>query len=597
LAAKQYTYTTNISDIMNYTNAVADSLVTVNQADPGVSISANVSTYILPNVASNVTCFVNTSYDHWAAKSMGNSMTKYGSAYEILAFTAPTTHQIKASFVDNLNPGQYWINCTANDGSLVFTGIDPNYTTPTTSTLYLRKLFNMTASFGYVLPTGPYTSTGDYANVTVTDLDAANWTCQGIQLGATHYSNVVFSTTNQTNRFAFNWTDGANQFRLNCSDAFGNYVNATNDTSVYAKKIDLIEEQTGNTFSDFAHMTTLRLVDESNSTVYDFLAGSATSVYLITATSSDHFRLEKTYITANSTVLWVDLIADEMPSDTRVCVANNTLFFQNIFYSNQIKAIALKNNLANCYLMIGATQYAYSGALMDQAQTIAAGYSLYSVDVTSIPPTFSFLVAVDGGQAQAHNIDILQFNQNQPSYSLTSDNFGYDFPDANSIRIWYTNQNNNNTATNILIKNATGYPMFNYTETLFPNNFTVTFNKNSAGPYGNWTLGNGQLTLDIIKQTIGGGIATITRTIQIGVTYIFNSGVAMIISVALIFFGLLFVSTKLAFGWFGIFIEVAAFTVTLLAPATIYLRLLQAVIIIMAFFTILIYKDEYSKVT
>ena len=438
-------------------------------------------------------------------------------------------------------------------------------------------------------------STTIYANVTskfsktlngtvyisVNDPSSSTQTCN-ITANSASYNNVPFGNNGTT--FSFNWTDGTNTFTTICCDLLGNCASNSNATIAYIKEIDLVEEQTGNAFSNFTQLTLLRAIDYTNSSIFDFKAGNDTKIYLITTSANDIIRIEKQY----TDLLSVDLIADQMPEVTRVCVANVAQFYQVIFYSNQFKPIALKNNLANCYVLDGIIQYAYSGALMAQAQTIAAAYSLYTVTPGN-PPTFIFLSSVDGSQALANNIDVIEFNQNQPSFSALTDQYGISFPTNTSLLVFYTNPKNNNQQTDLIVRNTTNI-LFVYNETTYPNNFTYTFN--TAG------LAAGTYNLEIIKHEGTGTIATLTRTFIIAAQFLLDSNLAIVIAIALLFFGLTFTATKLALGWFGIIVELMALAITAISsPVTKQLRLVQAVIIIMMAFTILIYKDENVKVT
>jgi len=423
----------------------------------------------------------------------------------------------------------------------------------------------------------------DTVYVSVYDAASSSQTCN-ITANSASYNNVPFG--NNATYFAFNWTDGTNTFTTSCCDPLGNCAINSNTTTAYIKKISLINEDNSSAFSNFTQLSTLRAIDEVNSTIFNFLTNNDTWIYVISPNPTQVIRIEKTYVDS----FFIDLQTGLMLSDTRICVASSQQFYEIIFYSKSAQPIAVKNTLGNCYVLLSSTRFAYEDALMAKAYTIKANYELYTIDTTTTPPTFNFLTAVDGSLATTHNLDVIELAQSQPEFSLLTDQWAVGFPTNTTLEFYYINQKNDNVLVDVVIRNGTNV-FYIYNETTTPNNFTFIWDFTGVSAK--------LLTVEVFKHFSDGSVQMIERTVNLAaaISIMLDSNLAIIIAVILIFFGMTFVATKYVFGWFGLIILIIAFAITTLAPTTAALRLIQAGIIILCIFVVLIWKSENPTIT
>ena len=448
---------------------------------------------------------------------------------------------------------------------------------------YFSDLNPPTITISYNFTYGFRSNIQEQVNFSVSDSISPIQFCDLI-INSQSYENVSFGN-NQTS-YNFNLIDGYNEFKATCKDLVNNQASNSSTKKVWLKKFILIEEDSGNTFSSFGEMDTLRAISEKTQEIYDFLDKNDTEIYFASP-EVDVIRFEKRYADSPNDLLYIDLNLDLIESETRICVAKPQTFYEIVFYSSTNKPIAVKNNLGQCYVLADYTKYAYQDALMAKAYTIKSLYYLYTYDNNQKV----FLATIDGSVATSVALDVLESTQKSYTFSLTTDDISISKYTNTTLKIYYKNLNNDNSRVEIQILDGSNV-IFSHTETENPNEFTLYFD------YSTLNLQNNLLKIVLTKYRNDGSISTISRVFNLsGASGLLHPMIAIAFSTILIFFSLTFVAIRYVFGWFGMISLIVALAITTLAPPTPELTLIQVLIIIMLVFIALIYKEEHAKVT
>lgn len=409
-----------------------------------------------------------------------------------------------------------------------------------------------------------------------------NYTINGILVGS-----MVNATGSNISAYNFNLSDGYNNFTSTCWDTENYTTIETSSQYAYVKHFILVVEDTGANFTtaDFANKT-IRAISENSSAIFQFNNDTAnvSSIYYLW-TTPDYIRIEKTYVAYPNDLLFMELNLGLIDTEAKVCVANTQQFYETIFYSNSKQPVVLVNNLAKCYVLASYTRHIYADALMAKAYTIKALYYLYTFTGNSK----MYLSSMDGSTALAVNIDVLQFITRLHTYKLTTDEVSVGKYDNHTYAIYYFNQKQDNTQIDIEILNGST-SIFSYSDTTSPNNFTIYFD------FSAYDLSHSVLKLIYTKHTPTG---TETREIlltEMAGTGLLPASVAFMIAGVLMFFSLTLTASKHTFGYFGIFSTVLAAIITTLTIATPEIRLMQAALVIILIFQIMVMRQEYAGV-
>ncbi len=421
----------------------------------------------------------------------------------------------------------------------------------------------------------------EYINISVSDSVSPVQECN-ITINTNKYSYLF---ANNYTVYSFTLSDGTNSFSVTCHDIVNNQDSSSNKIYIYKKNITLINEDDGSVFNSFSDMNTLRAISEKTQEIFNFLENNDTSILFI-SNQSDVIRIEKRYNTDPNSLLYIDLNLELIDTTTRACVAKTQQFYEIVFYSSTNKPIAVKNNLAQCYVLADYTKYAYQDALMAKAYTIKALYYLYTYENDQKV----FLATLDGSVATSVNLDVLESTKKTYTFTLTTDDISVSKISNTTLKIYYKNLENENTKTEIYIYDGDTV-LFSHTETETPNEFTIYFD------YSSISIQNNILKL-VVKKYTQTSQSEIVRIFTLsGAIGLIDTWLAIFISATLIFFGLTFVAVRHIFGFFGIITLIIALAITTLAPATTQIVFIQTIIIIMLIFVLLVYKEEYSKIT
>jgi len=245
--------------------------------------------------------------------------------------------------------------------------------------------------------------------------------------------------------------------------------------------------------------------------------------------------------------------------------------------------------------------------LLDRTRMVGGlGTSNYAQDVYTIDGLYYFrvyedgvpivLTTLDGGKAVTIDLDVLVLVNNLSEVEDFEGNLFVQKLYNNSLLIYYHNQANDSTKTQIEIYNSTGYHFLWHNETLNPNEFFIYFDWTTISPTpdinASWT----------IKATTSGGDEATVVVIpgQMTTPVIDSDGnafpaiLAVIMAVALAVFGLTLFSSSSTFAFFGPVSCGIGIFITVLAQQVWYLHLLQFVLIVLIVFMLLVFRYEYS---
>lgn len=446
---------------------------------------------------------------------------------------------------------------------------------------YISDLNPPNITISYDFNYGFRKNANENINILVNDSISPFEICN-ISILNTQHNNTYFNDNSTS--YDFDIEDGINTFSVICKDIVNNINSKTEKIHIYKKNITLVYEDNGSVFNSFSEMETLRAISEKTQEIFNFLENNDTWILFI-SNQSDVIRIEKRYSEDPNSLLYIDLNLDLIDTTTRTCVAKTQQFYEIVFYSSTNKPIAVVNNLAQCYVLADYTKYAYQDALMAKAYTIKALYYLYTYENQKV-----FLATLDGSVATSVNLDVLESTQKTYTFTLTTDDISVSKISNTTLKIYYKNLADDNIKTEIYIYDGNNL-LFSHIETETPNEFTIYFD------YSSINLQNNVLKL-IVKKSTQSSQAEITRifTLQ-GAVGLIDKWLAIFISAFLIFFGLTFVAARHVFGYFGIITMIIALAITTLAPATIEITFIQTIIVIILIFIVLVYKEEYAKIT
>ena len=548
-------------------------------------------------VAELVPYFYLVNYSFWnVVNYSGKNYTK-NLKYNV-TLVCPSFYNVSLNlYVNNTKKKEDLLNCTNSEKTFSYNYV-PTFEGTYNVSLYYTSNYdslnesiatNETFTFDIYEPIINFTTNFTYdfrnnisesVNITVYDNISPIITCN-ISLNTKSYKNESFNN-NQTKTYDFNLTDGNNQLIVKCYDLVQNEEIYDDTEYIYVKNITLINEDTGENFSKWSDMDTLRIISDTET--YDFLSVNKSQIYIVTKDDKT-FRLEKVYSATPSTIIFIDFRPSLVPTDLPLCVAEPQEIFEILIYSSLSKDIAVINNYAKCYVLADKTQYAYQDTVTEKIYSIKSIYYLYTYENGQKV----FLASIDGGAANSIAIDLLESTKKQYSFSLTTDDFSIEKTSNTTLKIYYkTFKSNDKTVIEILDDKSN--TIFKHTETDNPNEFTVYFDYT--------TLNISDLLTFKVTKYQGTEVSTFQRVFNKGGSYgILHPNVAMTLSIILIVFALTFVSISYVFGWFGAIALLIAIAITTLAPSTPELVFMQAVMLIILVFIILIWKNENYAIT
>lgn len=382
---------------------------------------------------------------------------------------------------------------------------------------------------------------------------------------------------------------GNNTAEAICKDVlYSSYKSYYNNPSVIS--FILVDEVTGDPFN-VSNLTSVKLYYSDNETLYDFKANN--TAYVNFTTLNDN-KLRFEFIYADNSVVnrYIDatLLDDD---DNRICANyEGVTHYEQLILSATQKQAVMYSLFANCLIAADYTRFAYQDSFILKAYTINRGYNLYTYDGLQRV----YLAAIDGGIQTYIQLDILEYNLQDSSINILSEDISYQrLTTSNAtILIYYYNMAGNNDNISIQIINMDDDSLvFSSASFTDPNEVTIYFD------YSTLTV-NGTTLFKIIVNRFRDGVeSSMHEYFNINAqSGLLNSSFAFTISFLLMLFGLTFAAARITFSWFGILIILGAVGFLSFAIITWYTLLLMAIeLIVLIFTTIVAFKINQESLT
>lgn len=440
---------------------------------------------------------------------------------------------------------------------------------------YISDLNNPTVILGYNLTSG-FSATS--INISLRCLDNI-YTPLGYNKT---YNGAEFYFKNTTNNTVqSNVTTAPNRENTligSCSDLFG--ISTDTETfTVYNKVLALIDERTGGAF-DITNVTTARAYYDDNHTYYDFKVSNTSSVNF-SSLQNDKLRIELGYSSGAVIVRYIDVSLTDNP--TRICAnIEGVTYYEQLITSASEKPVVLKSVYADCVIAADYTRFAYQNAKTLKAYSINTMYYLYVWDSNGNQIT---LASVDGSIASYINIDALEFQNEAVDVSTRGDAIGFNTISDTMVQIYYINVLGDNTALNALItRQDTGATLLDSSNFDNPNNVTIYLDTAALTGVNSTTLFKLVLT-----KTSATGTSVIQKYFNIaGHIALISAGIAVVLCLLNILFGLSLTSINTTFSWLGILFMVVNLIICGLAAAAWYVTFMAVVSAIILVFIILV---------
>ncbi len=458
-------------------------------------------------------------------------------------------------------------------------------------TLTYRQLSNPTIYLNFTLPSG-----FGAQNITTYMRCSHAWE-PGIIYnmswnGAKYISQNQTNGTLMTNKTSIK--QGLNSIYGNCSTEYGSVAQNYTDF-VYFIRLDLIDER-NNTAFDVFNVTSAIIYFDDNSTKYDFqkdyIGGISNHTVNFSSLTNEKLRLELIYQDGGIVTRYFDVSLWQEPI-MRICAnREGVTHYEQLVLSSTIRAVYLKSNYATCYIAMDYTRFAYQDAYYLRAYSIDTSYNLYVYDGGQQV----YLSAIDGALAEYINVDVLEFKQTGLKLNQVSDGLSIQKYSSTLMKIYYYNIDNNSDTTTLQVRRMdTNNYVLNESNFLNPNEFTVYYDFSGETGLTNNTQ------FQVIVTTTGGGVTnTIKKYFTTGgkvSSEKLNAGLAMVISILTIFFGLTFASSNSTFGIFGIFMSLFSLAIIAFSTITWYTTVLGAFNLIIVVYVIITMMQVNYKMT
>jgi len=380
---------------------------------------------------------------------------------------------------------------------------------------------------------------------------------------------------------------GINYLTGYCADFF-DFTTETTSYNINRKEIHLIDERLNAAF-DYSNVSTLRLYYDDNSSYYDF-KGNATTKVNFTSIGNAKLRLEIIYTDLSLIPRYLDTSLSDTNS-LRVCVNTDDItHYEQIILSATETPVSVRNIFSDCIIAEDYTRFVYQDNLILKAYTINKIYYLYIWD----DDTKIYLASMDGSLATYYNVDVLEFNKQAYNINIGGEIISFHKVN-NNLHIYYENLDNDSIETTMTITQVNNSRVwFTATETSNPNEFNLIWDYSTLNLDNN-TLYKLQVDTEKTDGTTSSNLRYFDTNANSGKM---QGGLAIAISVLLMIFGLSMAISRIALGWFGLIVSIAAIAVTTLAVSSMYIILLQVIeTIILIYIGLLMVNQNYGALT
>lgn len=397
----------------------------------------------------------------------------------------------------------------------------------------------------------------------------------------------VLSTTNRTFVNASSLNNGQNNFVGVCCNAL--QCNRSNITvNLYQTELALIDEKTRLDFN-VSNTSSCKVYIDNETIMYD-LKVAGTNKVNFTGGASDSLRFELVY--TDGTIITRYIHPDLLPNDTQIRVCANKddqIHKEQLIASASRKPSVMKSVWADCVVGADYTRFAYETYKVMRDYTIDTQYYLFTWDEDG---NQVMLAAIDGGVTSTINLDVLEFQNEGYNLNILADSLAFDQTGNTTMRIYYQNLDNDNTAISLTITNMDTSTIM-LSQSAFPdmNEFTVYFDWSTYTNITNTTL----FKVELIR-TSATGTETIKKYFNTrGSIGRVGSGLAVGLALILMIFGLTFAATRITMSWFGIAICLASIVLLSQAVAAWYVTFMMMIdVIVLVYFAIMLIVQNYG---
>lgn len=408
------------------------------------------------------------------------------------------------------------------------------------------------------------------------------------------------SDANTTQSVSIPVNSPSTNFLGTCTDLAGNSSTDLNTVNVQISCFNLVDEISGVQLAgaDFNQFTALKATSYLTGATYDFRTPRDANV-CFTGRDGDTIRFDINY--SDGTQIFREFnqtILTHYDTNVNVCVADTQSFFEQAFDSSQHTPIVLKEAINGCFNTADYTKYANGDALTSHAFTVLAPYYMETFDANG---NKIVLAQINGGTPSEIQVDVLKFKLGEVPIGLVNDFLGVSLyipdgqTDSNTLKIYYVNYQEDNIQTDLTVTDNSS-TLFSYTNTASPNVWVNYFDFTTTPVDGN------VLTFTLVKTKADMSKTTEVKTFtlrgqEVGGAFVFPAPLAMLLVFVIFFFGITMVAARFALGWFGIFLSIICLGILAFASQAWYILWYEAVILIIAAYFGIIYKEETAKVT
>lgn len=361
------------------------------------------------------------------------------------------------------------------------------------------------------------------------------------------------------------------------ADAFNFSMTAENRTLI------LIDERTGMGF-DVLNLSSVILYYEDNRTAFDFKSNS-TNTLNFSALDSYKTRLELKYASGSIVTRYINL---GMIDDTEIRICANVegvTHYEQIVTSIEERQVLFKNVYSNCYVAADYTRFGYESSKALKAYTIDSLYYLYSENQEG---NIILLTSLDGSIQTEINLDILLYQTEIQIPSIKSDALVAEKIEEGVIRIYYIDSANDNTEAQLTITDSsTSTSYLDTSDFSNPNNITYLFY-----PFAVGLTNTSNIKITLVTTDADGEHEEILYMSAQAQPKIFNSKLAVMISIAFLFFGFTIASTENTFSYFGVIMLLISIGILAFAQMEWYILFLLAIEIIILIWVVFIITQK-----
>lgn len=599
---------------------VLNPVVTVDFDDNGTFILCPTSVCTTVSFSGTTLVFNVT---HWTNYSTGNATASLvysgnvsNGTYNFVRYLTTTinfTCVTNATFIRNINGvlnTSYPVACT--NATTTFTNV---YLHPTEGNFTIN--WTLLISGVVTISTNDTPFISDLLNPVVSQLNITtnstsfngstiynvSMTCTDTMYSPLNYtltlnSALIFNGTKPNNTQQLNQTSitgGVIILTAVCGDQFG-FSTLTLNVTFFSKILALIDE-VNNIPLDVSNLTSVRVYQDDNSTYFDFKLANVSTINFTTINNTQ-LRFELIYASGAVITRWIDV---SLLNDTTLRVCGNlegVIHYEQLITSTLVQPVTLRSLFANCYVAADYTRFAFQDRHVLKAFTIHRSYVLSTVITSGSNSGNQVLIAgIDGSIPSEINLDVLALIANPYDFTILQSALTFRHIDGtNTTLVVYVNSANNNVNGTLVLTDITNnMVLLNTSAFTNPNNWSMVVD------FTTFNLSNSTVFQLVYTSTTTEGLLKTVKTYFTGrgSSGVILNGVAAVIAIFFLLFGLSVTSARTTFSWFGILICLATFIILTKAVGGVwYITFLQGMtMIVLCYIVINLVKQGGDTLT